>query len=378
MEFTFTPQQDAFRAEIRAFVEQEVLAKGRGRLGITEKHDPDFYQALADRGYIGMQWPDVYGGQGRSHVDMAIFYEEMAYANAPLGRYTGSVVFVGESLIAYGSLTQREQYLPKIARGEITCCWCLSEPDAGSDAASLRTRAIEMDDGGFCLTGQKIFTSGAHIADVALVAARTNSDVPKHKGISLFLVSMHEPGVAVRPLWTLGGWRVNQVFFDKVQLPRDALVGQRDNGWPQVRMTLSFERSAIGKVGLLMRIFDLITSYVEQHGNPQIIRRRLDDLSAEIEALRWISYEVAWRQDHTEVPDVLASISKLRASELTIELAELGMEVLGEWGAVRGEHAELAGEMEYLYRNGPFFLNGGGTPDIQRLVIADRGLGLPR
>jgi 3-oxocholest-4-en-26-oyl-CoA dehydrogenase alpha subunit len=378
MDFTFTPQQDAFREEVRDFCAREVTAKGRDQLVTAEQHDDEFYGLLAERGYIGMQWPREHGGQGRSHVDMSIFYEEMAYANAPFGRYTGSVVFVGESLIAYGSEEQQREYLPPIARGEITCCWCLSEPSAGSDAASLATRAESLPGGGFRLRGQKIFTSGAHRADVGLVAARTNPSVAKHKGISLFLVPMRQPAITIQPLWTIGGWHVNQVFFDGTELPANALVGVKDEGWSNIRITLNLERSAIGKIGLLMRMFDHIRGYAAQNAASSSLRDRLVDLRAEIEALRWLSYRVAWLQDHGQVPDALASMGKLRGSELMVAVSELGMEVAGERGAERGVNAPMAGEAEFLYRNTPFHLLGGGTPDIQRMVIAQRGLRLPR
>jgi alkylation response protein AidB-like acyl-CoA dehydrogenase len=378
MDFTFTPEQEAFRQEVRQFCAQEVTAKGRDRLVTAEQHDAEFYKLLAERGYIGMQWPPEHGGRGRSHVDMSIFYEEMSYANAPLGRYTGSVVFVGESLTVYGSEEQRREYLPRIARAEITCCWCLSEPGAGSDAASLITKAEELPGGGFRLNGQKIFTSGAHRADVGMVAARTNPNVPKHKGISLFLVDMQAPGVTVQPLWTIGGWHVNQVFFDGVELPAGALLGKKDEGWPNIRITLNLERSAIGKVGLLMRMFDLIRAYAAEHEVAPSLLDRLTDLRAEIEALRWLSYRVAWLQDQGKVPDSLASMSKLRSSELMVAVSELGMDIIGPRGTERGPDAPIGGEAEFLYRNTPFHLAGGGTMDIQRMVIAQRGLGLPR
>lgn len=378
MDFTFTPEQEAFRQEVRDFCRREVVDKGRDRPSGTDGHDPEFYRALAEDGYIGMQWPRSHGGQDRNHVDMSIFYEEMAYASAPLGRYTGSVVFVGESLIAYGSEEQQREYLPRIARGEVTCCWCLSEPGSGSDAASLITRAEELPSGGFRLHGQKIFTSGAHQAEIGLVAARTNLSVPKHKGISLFLISMKQPGITVQPLWTIGGWHVNQVFFDGVELPANALVGKKDEGWNNVRITLNLERSAIGKVGLLMRLFDKIRTYACEHELAPALLDRLTDLRAEIEALRWLSYRVAWLQDQGQIPDALSSMSKLRASELMVAVSDLGMDVIGPRGAERGFDAPLSGEAEYLYRNTQFHLAGGGTSDIQRMVIAQRGLGLPR
>ncbi|MBV9121256.1 MAG: acyl-CoA dehydrogenase family protein, partial [Chloroflexi bacterium] len=337
LDFTFTAEQDAFRDEVRRFIREHMPGGPSQQLGLGDEHNPDFYQALADAGYVGMQWPREHGGQERSHVDMAIFYEEMSYAGAPTGRYTGSVVFVGESIVAYGSEQQRLEFLPRIARGEITCCWALSEPEAGSDAAAISTRAELDAAGGYVLTGQKIFTSGAHLADYAMVAARTNPSAPKHRGISLFLVPMKLDGVTVQPLWTIAGWHVNQVFFDGVMLPANALLGKQDEGWNNIRITLSFERSAIGKVGMLMRLFDHMRWHVEQHGSAAEFGGRLAGFRGEIEALRWMAYHVAWLQDQGEAPDALASMNKLRSSELALLLSELGMEIAGVRGAERGQ-----------------------------------------
>ena len=252
MDFTFTPEQEQFRQEIRAFCQQEVPKDIRTRLETQrEEHDPALYKKIADRGWIGMQWPVEYGGQGRSRVDMAIFYEEMGYARAPTGRYTGSVVFVGESIITYGTDAQKEYFLPRIARGEITCCWGLTEPGGGSDAASLQMRAVDEGDH-FVVTGQKVFTSGAHLADVGMFAVRTDPNAPKYHGISLLLIDMHSPGVMLQPLYTLGGWRVNATFLDHVKVPKDRLMGQLNEGWRHVITTLGFERSGLAPVGGLL------------------------------------------------------------------------------------------------------------------------------
>src|SRR3990172_1313226 len=220
MDFAFAPAHERFRTELQEFCRKEVTPELFAEIKEAgEDHHPGFYRKLAERGWIGLQWPAEYGGRSLDNLHTAIFFEEMEYAFAPTGRYRGSVVFVGESIRAFGSEAQKREILPKIARGELTCCWMLSEPGAGSDAAAIALRA-EADGDGWILNGQKIFTSGAHDSDLGMVAARTDPRArSKYEGISLFLVPMLSPGLTIRPLWTIGGWRVNQEVFDNVRVP---------------------------------------------------------------------------------------------------------------------------------------------------------------
>src|SRR6476659_142886 len=175
MDFSFTAEQQQFRQEVRAFC-REALEDERMRALLAvghDDHDPVLYHKIAEKGWIGMQWPREFGGHERSRVDMCIFYEEMNYARARIGRYTGSVVFVGESIVTYGTAQQKAEFLPRIARGELTCCWGLTEPGSGSDAAALQMRAVDQGDH-YVVTGQKVFTSGAHLADMGMFAVRTD------------------------------------------------------------------------------------------------------------------------------------------------------------------------------------------------------------
>jgi alkylation response protein AidB-like acyl-CoA dehydrogenase len=383
MELTFTPEQEQFRQEIRAFCRENVEADVHMRLERQrEEHDPTLYKKIADRGWIGMQWPVEYGGQGRSRVDMAIFYEEMGYARAPTGRYTGSVVFVGESIITYGTDWQKEFFLPRIARGEITCCWGLTEPGGGSDAASLQMRAVD-DEDHFTVTGQKVFTSGAHLADIGMFAVRTDPNAPKYHGISLMLIDMHAPGVMLQPLYTLGGWRVNATFLDKVRVPKERLMGQLNEGWKHVLTTLGFERSGLAPVGGLLRTMDDLAAYMAQHeaeGQPvaQALKDRFAELMTDIQAARWMSYRVAWMQDQA-LPDLArSSMAKVLTAECQVRLANLAVDVLGIDGLVRSPDAPLHGLAEQLYRAALFHHLGGGTMEIQLNAIALQGLGLPR
>ena len=383
MEFRFTPEQERFRQEVRQFCRENVDPDIRKRLESRhEEHDPTLYKKIAERGWIGMQWPVEYGGQGRSHVDMAIFYEEFGYARAPTGRYTGSVVFVGESIIAYGTPEQKAYFLPRIARGEITCCWGLTEPDAGSDAAALRTRAVDKGDY-YEVTGQKIFTSGAHLADVGLFAVRTDPTRPKYHGISLLLIDMDSPGITLQPLITLGGWRVNVTILDHVRVPKNRLMGEENEGWKHVLTTLGLERAGLAPVGLLLRTLDDLAEYMRRQEAvgrrvPQAHWDRFAELATQVQAARWLSYRVAWMQD-SGLPDFAeSSMAKVLTAELQVRVANLVVDVLGLDGLVRGEAAPLDGLGEQLYRSCLFHHIGGGTMEIQLNAIALQGLGLPR
>jgi len=380
MDFALTREQVAFRDAVRSFCAEHVTDELRRITGtFGDEHHPAFYAKLAERGWIGMQWPRAYGGQGKSHTEMVLFYEEMALAGAPLGRYNGSVVFVGSSIIEFGSEEQKKKYLPRIANGELTFCWCLSEPNAGSDSASLRTMARE-DDEHFVVNGQKVFISGAHVADYAMVAVRTNPTAPKREGISLILLDMSSAGITVNPIWTIGGWRVNEVFFENVRVSKEQLLGEKDKGWSNLLKTLNFERSGISTVGNLMRFYDELVEHVRSHAEeiPEEDQMRLAEMKSHIEAARLFSYRVAYMQSQGQIPDSEASVAKLCSSELSLQLGSLGMDLLGRAGVLGDETAPLHGDIERLYRAAQFYLTGGGTPEIQRNLIARRGLDLPR
>jgi 3-oxocholest-4-en-26-oyl-CoA dehydrogenase alpha subunit len=382
MDFSFTPEQERFRQEVRAFCREHATSGGTDHLvAHHEDHNPALYREMARRGWIGMQWPVEYGGQARSHVDMAIFYEEMGYARTPMGRYTGSVVFVGESIVAYGTPEQKAHFLPKIANAELTCCWGLTEPGAGSDAAALQMRAVDVGDY-FEVTGQKVFTSGAHLADVGMFAVRTDP-ANKYHGISLLLIDMDSPGLTLQPLHTLGGWRVNETFLDHVRVPKDRLMGELNEGWKHVLTTLGFERSGLAPVGTLLRTTDELAAYMaerERQGRPvePSLRERFADFVTQLQAARWMSYRVAWMQD-SGLPDFAqSSMAKVLTAELQVQMANLVVDVLGLDGLIQGDEAPFDGLGAQLYRSCLFHHIGGGTMEIQLNAIALQGLRLPR
>ena len=382
MEFAFSEQHRRFREEVRAFALAEVTPELFADMECrASEYHPGFHAKLAARGWVGMQWPREYGGQGLDNLHVSIFNEEMEYRFAPLTRTRTSVVFVGQSIIAFGSEEQKRYFLPRIARGELTGAWALTEPDAGSDAAAIRLRAEERD-GDWVLNGEKIFTSGAQDADYVMVAARTDPKAPsKYAGISLFLVPLASPGLTVRPIRTIGGWSVNQEIFEDVRVPGWLLLGERNKGWQNItRYTLNFERAGIARTGLLLRLGDELAGIVRgsSGAGARQLRHQLAELRAEIIAARWLGYRVAWLYDQGQVPAAESSMIKVLTSDLLARIADLGTDVLGWSGLVRGRDAPVEGRIEFFLRSIWFHLVGGGTPDIQRNIIAQWGLGLPR
>jgi len=382
MEFAFSDEHRRFREEVREFarteVTPEIFADMERR---ASEHHAGFHAKLAERGWVGMQWPREYGGRGLDNLHVSIFNEELEYRFAPLTRCRTSVVFVGQSVIAFGSEEQKRHFLPRIARGELTGAWALTEPGSGSDAAALRLRAEERD-GEWVLNGEKIFTSGAQDADIIMVAARTDPKAAsKYAGISLFLVPKESPGLTVRPIRTIGGWSVNQEIFEDVRVPQSLLLGEKNKGWQNItRYTLNFERAGIARTGMLLRLGDELGRIVQasSSASSRQLRHELAGLRAEIVAARWLGYRVAWLYDQGQVPTAESSMIKVLTAELVERIADLGTDILGWAGLVRGREAPLEGRIEFFLRSIWFHLVGGGTPDIQRNIIAQWGLGLPR
>ncbi|MCC6381215.1 MAG: acyl-CoA dehydrogenase family protein [Dehalococcoidia bacterium] len=381
MRIRFTAEQQAFREEVRSFVSQN-LSDGaefsdelRGEMGWS----PAFSRKLAERGWIALAWPREYGGAGLGFMEQVIFNEEMSYAQAPIGAHRRGVFYVGPILILYGTEEQRRVHLRAITEGMGYYCQGFSEPGAGSDLASLTTRAVR-DGDDYLVSGQKIWTADAHRSDYCWLAARTDPAAPKHKGISNFILDMHAPGVTVRPLVNMaGGHSFNEVFFDNVRVPAVNLVGEENRGWYQTAATLDFERSSIAVFAGTKRFLDDFA--VVLRGRP---RRQRDvfavaDLYTGVLVGQLLSYFIASVQEGGGVPNREASAAKLLSSELRQRASATALEALGPAGAVQAGPGALAGGLyvrEYLA--GVSATIAGGTSEIQRGVIATRGLGLPR
>lgn len=380
MRFNFTPEQVAFRKEVDAFVTAEWDAKGLNR---ANAEDGDYFEGvqafrrkLAARGWHTLAWPKEWGGLGASPVEQAIYNETMGYHGAP--SIDMGVDRVGPTIMLVGNEEQKRQHLPAIVDGRANWCQGFSEPNAGSDLASLATRAHE-DGDDFVINGQKIWTSGAHRADWMLLLARTDPDAPKHKGISVFLVPMDTPGITVRPLTNLSGTHgFNEVFFDNVRVPKSNLLGEKNRGWYIAATTLDFERSGIGRIAPGRRVLELLvertrTKAIQLHREH---RHRLGELWIEYEVGRMLSYRVAWLQEVGRIPNHEASISKAYGSEFQQRLAQFAIALHG-LPALQLDDSPV-GELARFYLNSVSLTIAGGTSEIQRNIVATRGLGLPR
>ncbi len=394
MNIQFTQQEEDFRQEIRDFLE-ETLPEDWDPLGRTGQSAEESHaftrqmsRTLAEKGWLTLAWPKEYGGQARSIMEQVIYNEEMSYRNVPgteLG--TGAISWVGPVLMLAGTEEQKSEHLPPIARGERLWCTLYSEPGSGSDLASLQTSAVR-DGDDYVINGQKIWTSSAHIADWGWLAARTNPDAPKHRGISIFMLDMKSPGVSVRPIENMAGGRdFNEVYFDDVRVPSGNLVGQEDRGWYTLAVALDFERSGVGYSAGARRTLEAMVKYAkrnERNGKPLSedpnVRRKLSRRFIETEVSRWLAYKVAWMQSRDMVPNAEASMSKMYGTELTQRVARTGMEILGMAGQISqgSKWAPLEGHIQQLYLSSVSSTIAAGTSEIQRNIIAQRGLGLPR
>ena len=389
MDFKFTEEQERFRQEVKDFLKEELPKRSSAPTSDPRERSgwsSTFSKALAQRGWISLPWPKEYGGLGLDHIYQAIFNEEIAYHRAPIGAHRRGIFYIAPILMLHGSEDQKQEFLPRIASGEGYFCQGFSEPNAGSDLASLATTAVA-DGDSFVINGSKIWTSDAHRADYCFLSARSDADAPKHKGISNFLVDLTTPGITVRPLVNMAGAHsFTQVFFDNVRVPRRYLVGEQNMGWYQSAQLLDFERSSIAVFGGIRRtVEDLANLSRESRWRQRLdsypgLRHNLAELSIKCEIGRWLSYSIASMQTRQEIPNKEASAAKLFAAELQQRTAAVGMNVIGLYGQLRGgsSMAPLRGAIERLYLSTVASTIGGGTSEIQRNVIATRGLGLPR
>ncbi len=392
MEFRFTPEQEALRQQLRDFFKQE-LPDDR-QLGEDEVDSEEewqfvrqFQKKLASRGWLVPHWPKQYGGADLGIMEQVIMREETAYHRAPLLDIFG-VNMLGPVLMMFGSEEQKREYLPGISSAEVTWCQGYSEPEAGSDLASLQTRAVR-DGDDYVINGQKIWTTNAHRAEWMFLLARTDPEAPKHKGISFLIAPMSSPGINVQPLINMTDRHgFNEVFFEDVRVPAKGLVGEENRGWYVGAALLDFERSSIGNASASRRSLDELVQYCREgsgNGKPliaeTIVRNRLAEIAIETEMGRFLSYRVASIQARGEVPNMESSVAKVYNSELSQRLAGTGVEIMGLYGQVRPESkkwARLRGEFTMSYMMTLGISIAGGTSEIMRNIIAQRGLGLPR
>jgi alkylation response protein AidB-like acyl-CoA dehydrogenase len=395
MDLEYTPEEEAFRREVRDWIQQN----------LSQDYDPDHYfstpdidtrmkislawqKKLYEGGWAGLSWPREYGGRGATVIEQYIFNEELARARAPMTatNFIG-IAMVGPTIIHWGTEAQKKRYLPKILSSDEIWCQGFSEPGAGSDLAALSTQAVDEGDY-YTVNGQKTWTSLAHYSDFMYLLARTNKEVAKHKGISAFVVDMKSTGITVRPLVQLtGDADFNEVFFEDVKVPKENMIGPKDQGWDVAITTLMYERAGMG-AGMdfelvLNQLLGLAKS-VKRGGisasKDPWVRQMIAQFIIEWNAIKYTDLRALSKQLHGEPPGWEGSICKLGSSDLNLRTTAFAAELLGPYGQLTRECTLAVDQGAWIKQtlSARALTIGGGTSEIQRSILALRALGLPR
>ena len=382
MRFRFTPEQEEFRADVRKFLASTLTPEfwQYHREHRLPGWSPEFSRATAERGWLAISWPKEFGGLGMGPTLQSIYMEEMAYAGAPQEHHRRAVQQVGPSIMLFGTDEQKAEYLPKIASAEISFAMGLSEPNAGSDLANVETRAVR-DGDDYIITGVKRYTSGAHYSDYLWCVARTDPEAPKHRGISMIAVPLNAPGIEVKPLLDLqGDHHFNYVYLTDVRVPVNNRVGEENRGWYVNAQTMDYERSGGAHIGGTRRLVDRAVQWLQNH--PEVTlsdadRGRLAEIATTSEVAWLLGYRVAWMREQGQFPNHEASMVKLLTSTVRQAVPDLMLRVMGPAG-LRVLDADDPDAWGPDYLDSAAATVGQGTSEIQRNVIATRGLGLPR
>ncbi len=388
MYIAYSEEQETLRRDLRAYYDELLTPQIREELHHGHGVGPTMRQVVkrmgAD-GWLGIGWPKEYGGQGRSQIEQFIFFDESMRAGAPVPMLT--INTVGPTIMRHGSDDQKRFFLPKILKGEIHFCIGYTEPNAGTDLASLKTRA-DRDGDEYVVNGQKIFTSLAGDSDYIWLAVRTNPDVPKHEGISMLAIDLKTPGIRVDPMHLLSEHDINTVFFDDVRVPVTCLVGKENAGWRLITSQLNHERVTLCSAGLLAQAYEEVVTWARDTKRPQggrvidqeWVQIGLARVAAGLEFLRLINWKVAWTgtQGRLDVAD--ASTIKVFGTEFYLESFRILMEIVGPRAYLQRGSTDVVGvgRLEMLYRTLIILTFGGGTNGVQRDLIGMFGLGLPR
>jgi len=390
MEVRFDAATEAFRQEIRAWLaanvpKESMPSDAQGAFDSMRT----WLKKMFDAGWAGIHWPKAYGGRGATLLEQAVFQQELARAQAPPMANTLGLMVVGPTLMVHGTEEQKKRYIPRILSAEEIWCQGFSEPNSGSDLASLQTRAVE-DGDDFVVNGQKIWTSMAHFADMCILLTRTDPNAPKHQGISFLLVDMHSPGITVKPLRQItGGAEFNEVFFDNVRVPKQQLVGQLNDGWRIAMTTLTHERgsASFGTQVQLKRALDNIIEVakkVKRHGVPlsadPVTRQKLAQAYIRVDVMRLHNYRSITNQLRGQPAGPEASLDKLYWSETNKWMQEIGQEILGPFAQLDPQSAyyptSVNLQLSFLWSRAETIYSG--TSEIQKNIIGERVLGLPR
>jgi alkylation response protein AidB-like acyl-CoA dehydrogenase len=386
-------QDEAFRAELRAWLTSHITDEFREQRTMTFQEKVAvrraWQQTLFESGWIGIGWPEEYGGRGANLMQEAIYNEEMARAQAPLAANVIGLNMAGPTLLAVGTLEQKARYLPKILSAQEIWCQGFSEPNAGSDVASLQTRAVREGDH-FLVNGQKVWTSYGYMADFCILLVRTDFEVPKHKGLSYLIVDMHSPGVSTRPLVQMTGEaEFAELFFDDVRVPEENLVGSLNQGWMVALTTLMHERGTLS-FSLIVTFEQRLQALIELsrrstlNGAPALedpqVRQRLARLYTDVKTVKLNTMRQVATLGQGHLPGPEGSLLKLQWSELNQRLVELAFELEGPYSGLAPDSvdAPFEGRWQYEYLRARGNTIEAGTSEVQRNIVAERVLGLPR
>lgn len=390
MEFELTKEQLQWKQEVTEFLKAEMtpdfLEELEHQDWSTTTFSIPFSKKLAAKGWVGLTLPEEYCGQGRPYIDQAIMDEQMGYYHAPIGAHHTGASFVSWAVLRHGTEEQKRRLLPPIAKQEVVYAQGFTEPQAGTDLASLVTKAVR-DGDSYIIKGEKMYCSGAHHADQIFLATRTDQNLPRHKGISVFIVDLKSPGITIIPMITSFHGRVNQLFFDDVRVPAVNMVGEINQGWPVIMTALTAERGRLYGNGYYRRIFDELVSCAREttrNGSllidDPIVQYRLAEWEIVLEAARMLTWRVAWMRSKRMMPGVESNIESLFMREREHQFFNFAMEILGRRGQLqlKSKWSLMFGLVERMYRRSAASTGGGGNIELSKNVIALRGLGLPK
>jgi len=383
-----TPEEEAFRQEVSDFLDVELTDEIRRQHGLDKGIGPEareFNRKLGSKGWLGLGWPEEYGGSGGSLTHEVILIQELARHEAYIPN-TVARYMAGPTILHFGSEDMKKEFLPRIARGEIEFGLGYTEPPAGSDLMAMQMRVVEEGDF-FIINGMKTFNTASHYADYHWLAAKTNPTGPRHQQISLFVVDQRAPGIEIRPLHTLGGERTNEVYYDNVKVPKNRLVGEKNRGFFYMVHALNYERLALHQIERYLPILNRLVNYAKETrrngvllADDPLVRNKLAQLAVEMEVCKCIEYKALAMLLDGSIPDYEAGIVKLIGSELRQRIGYTGMEILDHFGILEEDSdlAPLKGEIAWICLGSVLDTIGGGSSEIIRNITAMRALELPR
>jgi alkylation response protein AidB-like acyl-CoA dehydrogenase len=389
VDFEFSPEDKAFRQQVHQWLNDHHPGKPPGPYSSPEwlQWGKDWQRQAYEAGYLGMGWPDEYGGVEGSLTHQVVVTQEMVRARVPPFVGQMGMRMLAPTLMCYGSEDQKQRYLKPILRAEEIWCQGYSEPNAGSDLASLQTRAEE-DGDDFVVNGQKIWTSGAHYADFCFLLVRTDPDAPKHRGISYLIVDMKSPGITVKPLRQMtGAATFNETFFDNVRVPKTNLIGELNRGWYHATTTLSYERILLANSARTELFFEDMLTLAHRHAeqglvatSDPVLRQKIAQLKIETEIAKLLFFRNLTTELRGGIPGPEASIMKLYSTELNHRICGTAIELMGPYAGLWQDSDYVVDDgmwhYEHMFTLG--LIIGGGTSQIQKNIIAERALGLPK